>query len=263
MPSDMHFGMLNVLCATVDLNDDTAHPAHSLSGMAPHMHSGGKTMDKGMDKDTVANRTSGIGVSHADNDGAEKQHNDDAILKAIEQEGKDRTQNTMVGKLAHFMRSMGPMTVDQCTHELRNHYDELRKPDGTKYKGSLEKAINGTLYSTGVFERHDNKRWTIKESSLASYEDRVQKKFEVKSKKRKTLSKDGDSRLVARSTSSLPRAYNNKTVSSRVMGQISAPRQKAKRVDDTFKPVDREQRVVQLLSKLAGDMLVREHRFVP
>lgn len=60
------------------------------------------------------------------------------------------------------------------------HYDELRKPDGTKYKGTLEKAVNGALYSTGVFTKNNDGTWLISEMAILEYEGRLQKKFEQK-----------------------------------------------------------------------------------
>ena len=49
---------------------------------------------------------------------------------------------------------------------LQTHYDELRKPDNSKYKGTLEKAINGALSSTGVFSKMPDNRWIMREEKI-------------------------------------------------------------------------------------------------
>jgi hypothetical protein len=132
---------------------------------------------------------------------------DDQILREIAMEGKERMENTIVGKVCSYMRARGPMTMSECVEALDNHYEELRKPDGTKYKGTLEKAINGALSSTGVFQKGDDNRWIMKETEVQLYEERVIKKFEQKSKKRKQLSKDGEAFINGGLDKKLRRKY--------------------------------------------------------
>jgi hypothetical protein len=98
-------------------------------------------------------------------------------------------ENTIVGKLASYMRIRGAMTMADCVGCLTGHYDELRKPDNSKYKGTLEKAINGALSSTGVFSKAEDNKWIFREDEIRDYEARLLKKFEAKSKMRKTLNK--------------------------------------------------------------------------
>jgi hypothetical protein len=112
----------------------------------------------------------------------------DTILRQIEREGAQRIENTMVGRISSLMKRNGPMTLVECSCAMTGHYSELRKPDGTKYKGSLEKAVNGALYSTGVFVRDQmNGRWAISEAAIRDYEGRLRRKFEQSAKKRKGL----------------------------------------------------------------------------
>jgi hypothetical protein len=74
----------------------------------------------------------------------------------IAAEGRERYQNTLVGRLAEYMRDVGePVSLLQCTEALRDVFPELKKPDGTRYKGSLERAIHGALWSTGVFRKNE------------------------------------------------------------------------------------------------------------
>ncbi len=52
------------------------------------------------------------------------------------------------------MRDVGePVSIVQCTEALRDVFSELKKPDGSAYKGTLERAIHGALWSTGVFRK--------------------------------------------------------------------------------------------------------------
>ena len=72
----------------------------------------------------------------------------------IAAEGRERFQNTLVGRLAEYMRDVGePVSIAQCIEALRDVFPELKKPDGSTYKGSLERAIHGALWSTGVFRK--------------------------------------------------------------------------------------------------------------
>lgn len=72
----------------------------------------------------------------------------------IAAEGRERFQNTLVGRLAEYMRDVGePVSIVQCIEALRDVFPELKKPDGSTYKGSLERAIHGALWSTGVFRK--------------------------------------------------------------------------------------------------------------
>ncbi|KAK8811568.1 hypothetical protein WA158_003302 [Blastocystis sp. Blastoise] len=116
------------------------------------------------------------------------------LIQQIQDEGRRKAQNTLVGRLADFMsiymyylfalflinviyRQMDrPVTLEECINAIGDNFTELRKADGTKYKGDHFKAINGALFSTGVFKRTD----------IDAYEERMQKKFEERCRKRKS-----------------------------------------------------------------------------
>lgn len=47
------------------------------------------------------------------------------------------------------------MALDDIVTRVSPVFTELRKMDGTKYKGNIIKAVNGALSSTGIFTRMD------------------------------------------------------------------------------------------------------------
>ena len=50
------------------------------------------------------------------------------------------------------MREVGePVSLQQCVEALRDVFADLKKPDGSHYRGGLERAVHGALWSTGVF----------------------------------------------------------------------------------------------------------------
>ncbi len=135
-------------------------------------------------------------------------------------------QNTLVGRIADYMREVGePVSLTQCTEALRDVFPDLKKPDGTHYRGGVERAIHGALWSTGVFKKNEVRlstwwsrcvtivmrrarvcarvtrgrgcdrpaspqadMWVLKEDDAAEYERRLTARFQEKSKKRKNLS---------------------------------------------------------------------------
>lgn len=103
------------------------------------------------------------------------------------------------------MRDVGePVSLLQCTEALRDVFPELKKPDGTRYKGSLERAIHGALWSTGVFRKNEHELWTLKDDDANDYERKLTSKFQERSKKRKNLSS------AAKSTFSLMKKQRRK-----------------------------------------------------
>lgn len=46
-----------------------------------------------------------------------------------------------------------PMSIDELVLHLTPIFPDLRKMDGTRYKGNIVKAVNGALSSTGIFQR--------------------------------------------------------------------------------------------------------------
>ena len=45
------------------------------------------------------------------------------------------------------------MTLEDIVININPGFTELRKMDGTRYKGNISKAITGALSSTGIFKR--------------------------------------------------------------------------------------------------------------
>ncbi len=43
----------------------------------------------------------------------------------------------------------------QCADALRAAFPDMMKPDGSKYKGSVDRAVLGALSSTGVFVKNE------------------------------------------------------------------------------------------------------------
>ena len=64
-----------------------------------------------------------------------------------------------------------PMSIDELVLHLTPIFPDLRKMDGTRYKGNIVKAVNGALSSTGIFQR---------------LEVRTQKKIDSRSKRKRS-----------------------------------------------------------------------------
>lgn len=47
------------------------------------------------------------------------------------------------------------MSIDEIIARVTPVISELRKMDGTRYKGNIVKAVTGALSSTGIFKRND------------------------------------------------------------------------------------------------------------
>lgn len=45
--------------------------------------------------------------------------------------------------------------MEEIQEQINDSFDGLRKTDGTKYRGDKTKAINGALYSTGIFRARE------------------------------------------------------------------------------------------------------------
>uniref|UniRef100_A0A7S0BJB1 Uncharacterized protein n=1 Tax=Rhodosorus marinus TaxID=101924 RepID=A0A7S0BJB1_9RHOD len=104
--------------------------------------------------------------------------------------------NTLPAMLAKCVRAQNkPVTEEELTEEVQKVYKDLRKPDGTKYTGNLERAVRGSLCSTGMFEKLEDGTWTLKEDQIQVYEQRLvaraAKIEEEKSKKRKARDEAG------------------------------------------------------------------------
>ena len=85
------------------------------------------------------------------------------ISHPVSSGGKGSFINTLVGRIAQLMRislfppnqQLGeekrPLSLDEIINHTAPVFSELRKADGTRYKGNTLKAINGALSSTGIF----------------------------------------------------------------------------------------------------------------
>lgn len=109
--------------------------------------------------------------------------------------GKKKLDNTLVGKIIEILRnpsilfsSIGqegrPLSRDEIQRKIGEDFNDLRKSDGTKYKGDRLKALNGALYSTGIFHREGD-LWSIREEEIESYERKTRIKLETKGKRKR------------------------------------------------------------------------------
>lgn len=86
---------------------------------------------------------------------------------------REKFSNTLVGCITNMIRTSSllslfsgenkcPMSSDEIVTRVTPIVSDLRKMDGTKYKGNVIKAVNGALSSTGIFSRLE----VIKEVSV-------------------------------------------------------------------------------------------------
>lgn len=75
--------------------------------------------------------------------------------------------------------------MEVISDRIGDVFDNLRKADGTKYKGDKTKAINGALYSTGIFRKVGD-GWVIRPEECAAYEQRMKQKLQSRGKKSMT-----------------------------------------------------------------------------
>lgn len=80
--------------------------------------------------------------------------------------------------------------MEDILTSIGDSFDKLRKADGTKYKGDRTKAVNGALYSTGVFRRVDDK-WALRPAEYQVYENRMRQKLEHRGKKKRLQGRCG------------------------------------------------------------------------
>lgn len=102
---------------------------------------------------------------------------------------------TLVGKIVEVLRmsfwscfsierSKTSLSIEEILAQIGDSFDDLRKTDGTKYKGDRTKALNGALFSTGIF-RHTGSKWAIRQEELSQYQQRFQQKLESRNRKKK------------------------------------------------------------------------------
>lgn len=73
--------------------------------------------------------------------------------------------------------------MDEILNRIGESFENLRKADGTKYKGDRAKAVSGALYSTGIFRRI-NEKWVLRPAEYQVYERRMRRKLEHRTKKK-------------------------------------------------------------------------------
>eukprot|EP00735_Rhodelphis_limneticus_P000852 TRINITY_DN11383_c0_g1::TRINITY_DN11383_c0_g1_i1::g.26446::m.26446 TRINITY_DN11383_c0_g1::TRINITY_DN11383_c0_g1_i1::g.26446 ORF type:complete len:384 (-),score=42.92 TRINITY_DN11383_c0_g1_i1:322-1473(-) len=107
---------------------------------------------------------------------------------------QDLASRTLPGFLANYIRVQGgPVSEETLLQYVAPAYDELRKPDGTRYTGRMERAVRGTLASTGIFQKIEDEqhglRWTLKEDQARLFEERLAakaaKQEELRSERRR------------------------------------------------------------------------------
>eukprot|EP00743_Colponemidia_sp_Colp-15_P004414 GILK01004760.1.p1 GENE.GILK01004760.1~~GILK01004760.1.p1 ORF type:complete len:346 (-),score=46.27 GILK01004760.1:295-1260(-) len=86
---------------------------------------------------------------------------------------EELVEKTLPGFLIKFVRGKGTATEEEMFQEVIKVYDDLRKPDGTRYKGTIEKSIRGSLYANNLFERAEDGTWKVKEPESSLYERQV------------------------------------------------------------------------------------------
>mmetsp|Transcript_15190 Transcript_15190/g.30875 ORF Transcript_15190/g.30875 Transcript_15190/m.30875 type:complete len:346 (-) Transcript_15190:1183-2220(-) len=86
---------------------------------------------------------------------------------------KGVASRTLPVVLANFMRTSGkPALEEELYREVEKVYGELRKTDGARYTGNLERAIRGSLCSTGLFQKVGD-GWALREEEARAYEQRL------------------------------------------------------------------------------------------
>ena len=109
---------------------------------------------------------------------------------------------TLVGKIVEVLRgdidvvssverSKTPLSFEEILAQIGDGFDELRKTAGTKYKGDRTKALNGALFSTGIF-RHTGSKWTLRQDELLQYQQRFQQRAETRGRRRKLTENGGE-----------------------------------------------------------------------
>jgi len=155
---------LNTLSALLDSHGDGAMSNHDYQAQ-PDVH-----------YQTSMGHPSGGQQEHAHNANSTPQQGAAGSQQAKEVVVKTPTGNakTLPCVLANYIRSQPNKSApeDELCREVRKVYTELRKPDGTKYVGDLERAVRGSLASTRLFEK-DGDGWALREEEFRVYEQRL------------------------------------------------------------------------------------------
>lgn len=99
------------------------------------------------------------------------------------------SETTMPGFFISMMIKSGkPLSENQLYDCVLPRINDLRKPDGSKYKDNIKKVVKSTLCSSGIFEKVDNenKLWYFKKEDALHYINRtVEKTMSKKLEKNK------------------------------------------------------------------------------
>lgn len=89
--------------------------------------------------------------------------------------------------LLEIGREGRPLRREEIQSKIGDGFNQLRKSDGTKYKGDRLKALNGALYSTGIFHK-ENDLWSVRPAELESYERKTRLKLETRGRRKRQSS---------------------------------------------------------------------------
>ncbi|KAJ8902819.1 hypothetical protein NDN08_006139 [Rhodosorus marinus] len=159
-----------------------------------------------------------VGVSYSGMDGVNTQGVDRQISKS----GGVNTPRTLPAVLAGHMRTQAkPVNEEELCAEVGKVYGELRKPDGTRYTGNLERAVRGSLCSTGMFEKLEDGTWTLREEQTQAYEERLaaraaKQEAEKNNKRRRRAESAKTEEVEGDGTERRKRKYVRKNLSARM-----------------------------------------------
>eukprot|EP00743_Colponemidia_sp_Colp-15_P002330 GILK01002526.1.p1 GENE.GILK01002526.1~~GILK01002526.1.p1 ORF type:complete len:288 (-),score=59.73 GILK01002526.1:190-1053(-) len=95
-------------------------------------------------------------------------------------------EKTLPGFLIKYIRDQGrACSEDEMFSAAGQIFEDLRKPDGTKYKGDIAKSVKGSLYANGLFNRNEDGTWSVKEEEARAYENKVMEKMQKRMQEKK------------------------------------------------------------------------------
>ncbi|KAK8814181.1 hypothetical protein WA158_008043 [Blastocystis sp. Blastoise] len=178
-----------------------------------------------------------------------QQYQQDARMMEIEAIAVERTKRTIVYHLIEILKeSIKPVSTDFLSYEIASRQDLLIKPDGSKYKGSLDRTVVGALHSLRCFIRDDDGLWTVNiQEADESIRDIIQR-FMEKEKKRKRL----------QPSTSLSRLMRDKEVTDSKMIEIlhtclTIEKEKGFEPTDPFPYITGTENDLQIIQLLGAD----------
>jgi hypothetical protein len=96
--------------------------------------------------------------------------NEDNIKKIFEQ-NLILINKTLPGFIISLMHKTNNQPIDERDIYINvfQNYSELRKPNGTPYKGDIYKVLKSTLVSTLIFEKNNEGKWSYHEKKAFDY----------------------------------------------------------------------------------------------